>query len=142
MIRFLWRKSYICHILITAHFPRPGVTFVDENQLDQMPIDQLIELKSRIKKLIQSRIKQEREALLRKLDAIRDYESMIGKSPNGVLHANGGNGKKKGRARPAPKYRDPGTGARLTGRGMRPRWMRAAIQAGKKPDDFLILNGH
>ena len=115
---------------------------MDENQLDQMPVDQLIELKSRIKKLIQARIKQEREALVRKLDAIRAYESMFGKSPNGVPHANGGNGKKKRRAKPAPKYREPETGATWTGRGMQPRWMREAIQAGKTPDDFLIPTEH
>jgi len=115
---------------------------VNENQLDQMPVDQLIELKSRIEKMIEARIKREREALLRKLDAIRGYEAMTAKSVNGAPHVNGGNGKKKRRAKPAPKYRDPITGATWTGRGMHPRWMRAAIQAGKSPDDFLIPTEH
>ena len=36
---------------------------MNEKQLDQMPVHQLIEMKSRIEKLIQVRIKQEREAL-------------------------------------------------------------------------------
>ena len=115
---------------------------MNENQLDQMPIDQLIELKGRIEEMIEARIEREREALLRKLDAIRGYEAMTAKSVNGVPHANGGNGKKKMRARPAPKYRDPRTGATWAGRGLHPRWMRAAIQAGKKPDDFLIPTEH
>jgi len=60
---------------------------VNENQLDQMPVDQLIELKSRIEKMIEARIKREREALLRKLDAIRGYEAMTAKSVNGAPHA-------------------------------------------------------
>jgi DNA-binding protein H-NS len=38
----------------------------------------------------------------------------------------------------APKYRDPDTGSTWTGRGLQPRWMRAAIARGKQPQDFLI----
>jgi DNA-binding protein H-NS len=38
----------------------------------------------------------------------------------------------------APKYRDPDTGITWTGRGLQPRWMRAAIAKGKSPQDFLI----
>jgi DNA-binding protein H-NS len=38
----------------------------------------------------------------------------------------------------APKYRDPDTGSTWSGRGLQPRWMRAAIARGKTPQDFLI----
>ena len=38
----------------------------------------------------------------------------------------------------APKYRDPGTGATWTGRGLKPKWMAAAVAAGKTPGDFAI----
>jgi DNA-binding protein H-NS len=38
----------------------------------------------------------------------------------------------------APKYRDPDTGTTWTGRGLQPRWMRAAVARGKSPADFLI----
>jgi DNA-binding protein H-NS len=38
----------------------------------------------------------------------------------------------------APKYRDPITGTTWTGRGLQPRWMRAALASGKTPADFLI----
>jgi DNA-binding protein H-NS len=38
----------------------------------------------------------------------------------------------------APKYRDPITGTTWTGRGLQPRWMRAAVATGKTPADFLI----
>src|SRR5439155_24475379 len=37
----------------------------------------------------------------------------------------------------APKYRGPG-GETWAGRGAQPRWMREAMKAGKKADDFLI----
>src|SRR5215469_14782680 len=42
----------------------------------------------------------------------------------------------KGRKVP-PKYRSP-SGDTWAGRGAKPRWLVAAIKAGKKPDDFLI----
>lgn len=38
----------------------------------------------------------------------------------------------------APKYRDPGTGATWTGRGLKPKWMAEAVAAGKTPGDFAI----
>jgi DNA-binding protein H-NS len=42
----------------------------------------------------------------------------------------------KGRKVP-PKYRSP-SGETWAGRGVRPRWLVAAIKGGKKIDDFLI----
>ncbi len=38
----------------------------------------------------------------------------------------------------AAKYRDPGTGATWTGRGLKPRWMAEAVAAGKAPSDFAV----
>jgi DNA-binding protein H-NS len=38
----------------------------------------------------------------------------------------------------APKYRDPKTKMTWAGRGAMPVWMRDALKAGKKADDFLI----
>jgi DNA-binding protein H-NS len=38
----------------------------------------------------------------------------------------------------APKYRDPVTGATWTGRGMKPRWLAAAIAAGKAQESFAV----
>ena len=38
----------------------------------------------------------------------------------------------------APKYRDPVSGNTWSGRGLKPRWMTAAMADGKKPEDFAI----
>jgi DNA-binding protein H-NS len=38
----------------------------------------------------------------------------------------------------AAKYRDPKSKVTWAGRGAQPVWMREAIKAGKKPEDFLI----
>jgi DNA-binding protein H-NS len=38
----------------------------------------------------------------------------------------------------APKYRDPVSGATWTGRGLKPKWLQAALSAGKSVADFAI----
>jgi DNA-binding protein H-NS len=38
----------------------------------------------------------------------------------------------------APKYRNQQTGETWTGRGLQPKWVQAAIAAGKKLEDFAI----
>ena len=44
--------------------------------------------------------------------------------------------------RVAPKYRNPANPAETwAGRGLRPRWLTAAIKGGKKLEDFAIAPG-
>ena len=38
----------------------------------------------------------------------------------------------------APKFRDPISGATWSGRGLKPRWLIAALDSGKSLDDFAI----
>jgi DNA-binding protein H-NS len=38
----------------------------------------------------------------------------------------------------APKYRDPATGTTWTGRGVKPRWIKEALAAGRNASDFAI----
>lgn len=38
----------------------------------------------------------------------------------------------------APKYRDPVSGQTWSGRGLKPRWLTAAIATGKTPNDFAL----
>ncbi len=38
----------------------------------------------------------------------------------------------------APKYRDTVSGATWTGRGLKPKWLQAALDAGKSVADFAI----
>jgi DNA-binding protein H-NS len=38
----------------------------------------------------------------------------------------------------APKYRNAATGETWTGRGLQPRWLKAALDSGKKLADFAI----
>ena len=38
----------------------------------------------------------------------------------------------------APKFRDPSSGASWTGRGLRPKWLSAAIAEGRRLEEFAI----
>jgi DNA-binding protein H-NS len=49
------------------------------------------------------------------------------------------------KAKPAPpvrkvaaKYRDKASGQTWSGRGLQPRWLKAAIESGKKLSDFAV----
>jgi len=55
-----------------------------------------------------------------------------------VVGGRGGGRTLKGKKVP-PKYRGP-SGETWAGRGVRPRWLVAAIKGGKRLDDFLIDN--
>lgn len=45
------------------------------------------------------------------------------------------------RAEVKPKYRDPASGKTWTGRGVMPKWMKTAVEAGRSRDEFLIDAG-
>ena len=44
---------------------------------------------------------------------------------------------RKGRKVPA-KYRDPATGTTWSGRGLQPKWLKAALADGRKLSDFAL----
>lgn len=42
------------------------------------------------------------------------------------------------RGKVAAKYRDPNTGESWSGRGLMPKWLRAAVDAGHSRDEFAV----
>ena len=96
--------------------------------LKSMPLDKLVELRNRIDATLASKVAEQRHALqseLSKLGRVRPNGwRRIGARPGGVL---------------APKYRNPDNPAETwAGRGLKPRWMTAAMRRGGKLEDFLI----
>jgi DNA-binding protein H-NS len=98
--------------------------------LKTMPIAKLQALKSQVEAAISAKVTERR----------RELESELSK-----LAGFGGGGKstkfgRGGRMGPvAPKYRNPENPAETwAGRGLKPRWLAAAIKGGKKLEDFLI----
>jgi len=38
----------------------------------------------------------------------------------------------------APKYKDPASGSTWSGRGLKPKWLTAAIESGKTVEEFAV----
>ena len=94
-----------------------------KTNLASMSVDALLKLRDEIGDMLSRRAE----------DLKRQLSRLAGSSPS----------KRQGRRGPArghkvaPKYRNA-QGDTWSGRGLRPRWLTAAIKDGKKVDDFLI----
>jgi DNA-binding protein H-NS len=99
------------------------------NTLKSMSIDKLTKLRAQVEAALGAKVLEERRALEQRLDNL------------GRVSPNGSGGKRMGGARGAvaPKYRNPDNPAETwAGRGLKPRWLSAALKAGKKIEDFSI----
>jgi DNA-binding protein H-NS len=98
------------------------------NLKSMSPYD-LIELRGQLETVLATKVAAERKALedsLAKLDGLGGKRGRRGRGGSVLA------GKKV-----APKYRGP-EGETWTGRGLKPKWLQAAISEGKLLEDFLI----
>jgi DNA-binding protein H-NS len=98
--------------------------------LKTMSVDRLLKLKEEVDSILNSKIAEERRA-------VQDKLSMLDRLVGGGSRAKGvGRGV---RGAVAPKYRNPDNPAETwAGRGLKPRWLAAALKSGKKLEDFSI----
>ncbi len=96
--------------------------------LSRMNVESLIELRDQV----DQRLRENRVEMQKQLERMHRAIGAVG----GERVARGGGSALRGRKVP-PKYRGP-SGETWAGRGVRPRWLVAAIKGGKKLDDFLI----
>jgi DNA-binding protein H-NS len=96
--------------------------------LKTMSISKLMDLRQKVEATLASKVSGERrelQARLMNLDRV------------GSGATAGGRGGVRGKVE--PKYRNPENPAETwAGRGLKPRWVTAAIKAGKKLEDFSI----
>lgn len=57
---------------------------------------------------------------------------------NGSIREARASTKGKSTGKVAAKYKNPETGDTWSGRGLKPKWLKAAIEGGKKIEDFTI----
>jgi DNA-binding protein H-NS len=108
----------------------PSVTKDMSMALKSMSIE-IVALKDQIEAMLSSKVVEQRRALESELAKLGRFQG--GKSGSKVARGFGARGAV------APKYRNPENPAETwAGRGLKPRWLAAAIKSGKKPDDFLI----
>src|SRR5580704_18860105 len=97
--------------------------------LKSMSIEKLVALKEQVEAALSSKVFEQRKALESSLSKLGRFQG--GKSSKST----------RGYGAVAPKYRNPDNPAETwAGRGLKPRWLTAAIKSGKKMDDFLIAS--
>ena len=100
--------------------------------LKTMSVAQLQDLKSKIASAISAKVTERRRELEAQLSKLSGFGGRGGKAF--------GRGGRTGSV--APEYRNPENAAETwAGRGLKPRWLAAAIKSGKKLEDFAIAPG-
>jgi DNA-binding protein H-NS len=99
--------------------------------LKTMSVAKLRDLKSQVEAAISAKVSERRQELESELSKLDGHSGgpRRGRPP--------GRGGPRGAV--APKYRNPENPAETwAGRGLRPRWLVAALKGGKKVEDFVI----
>ena len=97
--------------------------------------NQLTDLIARAKAR-QDELARERASKLReKINAMVKAEGL---GLDEVLGRQGTRGRGRGKSKVAAKYRNTSTGESWSGRGLQPRWLKAAIASGRKLSDFAV----
>jgi DNA-binding protein H-NS len=98
--------------------------------LKSMSIDKLSKLREQVEAALSTKLIEERRAVQEQLGRLERLATR-------GLRARGGRGGPRGAV--APKYRNPENPSETwAGRGLRPRWLAAALKSGKKLEDFNI----
>ena len=113
--------------------------------LKSFSVDELITIRERVDALIESRVDTERRELetrLRRLQKFKPHADARQESPRKAGKKSKA-GRKPGRStlgtKVAPKFRNPDNSTEVwSGRGLQPRWLRAAMKGGKSIEDFRI----
>jgi len=98
--------------------------------LKSMSVDKLSKLREQVDAALSAKVIEERRTLqdeLGKLERLATGRSRVKAGRAGA------------RGPVAPKYRNPANPAETwAGRGLKPRWLAAALKSGKKLEDFSI----
>jgi DNA-binding protein H-NS len=105
----------------------------------KMTVDALIAARTTIDDLLKKRVPRARRELEERLNALSNFVGGQGRNARKLKSKSAGGSKLKGRSVP-PKYRGP-DGETWSGRGMKPRWLSAAMKGGAELEDFAIASG-
>jgi DNA-binding protein H-NS len=98
--------------------------------LKSMSIDKLSKLSEEVAAALNAKVIEERRT-------VQDQLSKLDRLAAGGSRGKGTRGGTRGAV--APKYRNPDNPTETwAGRGLRPRWLAAALKTGKKLEDFSI----
>jgi DNA-binding protein H-NS len=98
-------------------------------------LQELLARKEALEREIEQTKKQERAEAIAK---VRSLMSEYGLSLADLSAKAASKASAKPGAKVAPKYRDKATGQTWSGRGLQPNWLKAALAAGRKIEDFRV----
>lgn len=98
-------------------------------------LQELIAQKEALERQIELAKKQDREEALSKVRALM---SEYGLSISDLSAKSGPKGRPAAGKKVAAKYRDKATGESWSGRGLQPKWLKAALSAGRKIEEFTV----
>ena len=94
--------------------------------LKSMSVDKLVDLRSRVNATLTFKVAQRKRTIEIQLAAL---PRLNGRGQRGHI----------GGSSVAPKYRNPEDPSETwAGRGLKPRWLTAAIKAGHEPEEFFV----
>jgi DNA-binding protein H-NS len=99
-------------------------------------LKELLAQREAIEQQIEQTKKQERGAAVAKVRALMTEYGLTMADLGGAKPA--GKGKSGGTGKVAAKYRNASTGDSWSGRGLQPRWLKAALASGRKLSDFAV----
>lgn len=97
-------------------------------------LSELMAQKAAIEKRIADARRDERSATIQKIRALMAEHGLTAADLSGKSAPRPS---RKG-AKVAPKYRNPSTGETWSGRGLQPKWLKAALASGRKLADFAL----
>jgi DNA-binding protein H-NS len=98
--------------------------------LKSMSIDKLSKLREQVDVALSTKVIEERRS-------VQDQLGRLERLATNGLRARAGRGGARGAV--APKHRNPENPAEAwAARGLKPRWLAAALKSGKKLEDFII----
>ncbi|MEO7853057.1 MAG: H-NS histone family protein [Rubrivivax sp.] len=106
-------------------------------------LTELLAQRAELEKQIERTQREERESALNQIRQLMSQYGLTLTDLGGrsgatkTPRAAGGSGGRSG-AKVAAKYRDVQTGDTWSGRGLQPRWLKAALAGGKKLSDFAV----
>ena len=105
--------------------------------LDAMSVDEMWQLHEEIGRVLSVRLNSEKRELEKRLAQLRRETET--RQPEQTEPSSGAHAPRRKYPRVLPKYRNPKEPSETwSGRGKRPRWLAAALNAGHTIEDFLI----
>ena len=96
----------------------------------------LLEQRAALERQIAEAQREERGAAIAKIKSLMTEYGLTLADLSGRAPSTSGARKPSGKV--AAKYRNPATGDTWSGRGLKPNWLKSAIESGRKIEDFAV----